>query len=477
MTEIKQSSFWDRAVRNLRSAWNKIASDTDISSKITISPNLDDDDLMQLIDHMQACLEAKGGEVSARKRAAELGHAYLSLTEYGRRKFLTTLATEFSTDKRLINDAIQGLLQSEGANNLFLAEQNLRSILEAPRVKLLTQFNGLPDGVKFLVDMRKELIPWTKDDIVLKSLEADLKTLLSSWFDVGFLELKQITWNASASLLEKLIAYEAVHEIKSWDDLKNRLASDRRCFAYFHPRMPNEPLIFVWVALVEGIADNVHFLLDPDAPLGDPEKANAAIFYSISNAQAGLTGINFGNFLSKRVVDRLSRDLPNIENFATLSPVPGFNRWLDRCLDNETFDLILPKHGEILMSISKAASPSAALRDLLSRHKWYLDDLISNALKEPLIQLCAYYLIYEKRDKGTAADSVAHFHLNNGARLERLNWLADLSARGLKQSSGIMINYLYDLKTIDANHESYRGGEPIIASVEVRNLLKTYAVI
>jgi malonyl-CoA decarboxylase len=471
MAEQKTYSFWDRTLRNLRSAWDKIASDTGIPSKVTISPDLNDDDCLQLIDHMQACLDATGGEVSARKRAAELGYAYLSLTENGRKKFLTILATEFGANRELINEAIRDLSHSEGADNLFLAEQKLRDSLEAPRVILLKQFNGLPEGVKFLVDMRKELIPWAKKDIMLEGLASDLKTLLSNWFDVGFLELKQITWNAPAALLEKLINYEAVHEVKGWDDLKNRLASDRRCFAYFHPRMPNEPLIFVWVALVNGITDDVHILLDQEAPLGNPDTADTAIFYSISNAQAGLNGINFGNFLVKRVVDSLSRELPNIENFATLSPIPGFNRWLNQRLLEEPFDLLKPEQNEILMAAASMGSPALALKYLLAKENWYNDTLLANTLREPLLVLCAYYLLLEKRARGTAADSVAHFHLNNGARIEKLNWLADLSVRGLKQSNGIMLNYLYDIKTIDENHESYRAGEPIIASTVVRNLL------
>ena len=471
MAEQKTYSFWDRTLRNLRSAWDKIASDTDVSTKVTISPDLNDDEHIQLIDHMQACLDATGGEVSARKRAAELGYAYLSLTENGRKKFLTILATKFGTNRELINEAMQDLSQSEGSDSLFLAEQKLRDSLEAPRVTLLRQFNALPEGVKFLVDIRKELISWAKDEIMLKGLASDLKALLTSWFDVGFLELKQITWNAPAALLEKLIAYEAVHEIKGWDDLKNRLASDRRCFAYFHPRMPNEPLIFVWVALVNGIADNVHVLLDQDAPLGNPEMADSAIFYSISNAQAGLNGINFGNFLIKRVVDSLSRELPNIQYFATLSPIPGFNQWLSQRLTDEPFKLLESEQSDMLMSTTNMDSPSLALKYLLGQDKWYKDPIISNILREPLLSLCTHYILLEKRAEGTAADSVAHFHLNNGARVEKLNWLADLSVRGLHQSNGIMLNYLYDLRTIDANHESYRAGEPIITSAVVKNLL------
>ena len=235
--------------------------------------------------------------------------------------------------------------------------------------------------------------------------------------------------------------------------------------------MPNEPLIFVWVALVNGIADNVHVLLDQDAPLGNPEMADSAIFYSISNAQAGLNGINFGNFLIKRVVDSLSRELPNIENFATLSPIPGFNQWLNQRLTDEPFDLLQSKQNDMLMSTTSMDSPGLAVKYLLGQDKWYKDPIISNVLREPLLSLCTHYLLFEKRAKGTAADSVAHFHLNNGARVEKLNWLADLSVRGLEQSNGIMLNYLYDLKTIDANHESYRAGEPLMTSAVVKNLL------
>ncbi len=472
MTEHKTSSFWDRTLRNLRGAWDKIASDTGVPSEITVTPDLNEDDRLHLIEHMQACLDARGGEVSARKRAAALGHAYLSLNEGGRKKFLTILATEFDTNPQSINEAVSNLSQVEDGEARFNAEQNLRKALKAPRVHLLTQFNALPEGVKFLVDMREELILWARQDAALKGLESDLRSLLTGWFDVGFLELKQITWQAPASLLEKFFVYEAVHEIKGWDDLKNRLASDRRCFAFFHPRMPEEPLIFVWVALVNGIAGNVHVLLDQDAPLGDPETADSAIFYSISNAQAGLSGINFGNFLIKRVVDSLSKELPNLKNFATLSPMPGFKRWLDGRLLEGQFDLLTSEQDDALMTAASKGSPEAALSELLSRDKWYEDEATSAVLKDPLLRLCAYYLLIEKRGGGTATDSVAHFHLNNGARVEQLNWQADMSERGLEQSNGVMLNYLYDLKTIDSNHESYRAGEEVRASARVKNLLK-----
>src|SRR5690606_7075814 len=211
---------------------------------------------------------------------------------------------------------------------------------EPPRMALLTQFNALQEGVKFLVDMRGELMTLVREDPDLRGLEADLKRLLASWFDVGFLDLRRITWHAPASLLEKLINYEAVHEIRSWADLKNRLDSDRRCYAFFHPRMPDEPLIFVEVALVTGMAADVHVLLDEQSPVEDPALADTAIFYSISNAQKGLAGISFGNFLIKRVVDDLSGEFKNLRTFATLSPIPGFCRWLHARIEAEGDDLL-----------------------------------------------------------------------------------------------------------------------------------------
>lgn len=472
MSPHKKSSFWNRALLTARSAWEKIATDNGSGPSITATPDLSDQDKITLIQHMQACLDRRGGEVSARKRAASLGRLYMSLNETGRRRFLTILATEFDTNPDTVNAAVDALAQAEDGEARFNAEQSLRTALQAPRVYLLTQFNALPEGINFLVDMREELITWAKEDTVLRGLESDLKSLLASWFDVGFLELKQITWEAPAALLEKLFIYEAVHEIKGWDDLKNRLASDRRCFAFFHPRMPDEPLIFVWVALVKGIADNVQVLLDPDAPLGDPETADCAIFYSISNAQAGLSAINFGNFLIKRVVDDLSKELPNLNTFATLSPVPGFRRWLDRGVTKGELNILSEEQASAALAASPANSPEEAVNEILSRHKWYEDSELVAAIKDPLQQLCAHYLINGKHSSGTALNSVAHFHLNNGAIIAQIDWLADTSERGISQSGGLMINYLYKLKTIDSNHESYRAGEALIASTRVKNLLK-----
>ncbi|MDP6121611.1 MAG: malonyl-CoA decarboxylase family protein, partial [Rhodospirillales bacterium] len=286
MSEQGSISFLDRTLRNLRSAWQGIAGVKYDAAAASLRPDLPDEDAARLREQMRACLETRGGEVSARARAAALGHAYLALDAVGRERFLKVLAEDFDVDHGAVDAAAEALRQADGATAARQeAEKTLRAALWAPRVKLLTQFNSLPEGVKFLVDMRAELIPMARRDPLLQALESDLKSRLTMWFDVDFLELKRITWDGTpAEVLEKLIAYEAVHAITSWDDLKNRLASDRRCFAYFHPRMPDEPLIFVEVALVDGMADSIQDLLDEEAPVLDPASADTAIFYSISNA-------------------------------------------------------------------------------------------------------------------------------------------------------------------------------------------------
>lgn len=470
MSDTKTSSFLDRAIRNLRGAWGKIASPQKSNGLLAISPDLsENDDEIRLKDQMQACLDGYGGEVSARARAAALGHAYLALNGAGRLKFLKLLAEGFCSDPVAVEQAMEDVLQAETFGRRQSAERKLRRVLVPPRSILLTQFNALPDGVKFLVDMRSELLGHLKDNSDLKGLEDDLKSLLDSWFDIGFLELRQITWSAPAALLEKLMAYEAVHAISSWDDMKNRLASDRRCFAFFHPRMPDEPLIFVWVALVEGIASDVGDLLDESAPEQDAETADSAIFYSISNAQPGLRGISFGDFLIKRVVDSLRSELGNLKNFATLSPIPGFRRWLSAQM--EAGDLTLTEDETKAILGDGEGDPIAVLGGRLNTAGWHKEEGAST-LEAPLRRFCAEYLLSQRRNSGTALDSVAHFHLTNGSRVEQLNWLADTSPKGLEQSAGMMVNYLYELEKIEANHEAYRGSGEVTASPTVRNLIK-----
>ena len=265
-----------------------------------------------------------------------------------------------------------------------------------------------------------------------------------------------------------------MHEIRGWTDLKNRLEADRRCFAFFHPRMPDEPLIFVEVALVSGIAGNIHALLDEDAPIGNPQAADSAIFYSISNCQRGLVGISFGDFLIKRVVDALTAELPRLKTFATLSPIPGFRAWLSGEAERE--EILLAGEARAVQALhvdDDEVGPDRLLLDLLERPDWHQDPRIAATLREPLLRLCARYLLHVRAPSGRALDPVAHFHLSNGARVERLNWLGDVSPKGLRQSAGIMVNYLYRLGDIEANHEAYRGEGRVVAASSVRGLTRT----
>ncbi|MBM3570597.1 MAG: malonyl-CoA decarboxylase, partial [Alphaproteobacteria bacterium] len=326
------------------------------------------------------------------------------------------------------------------------AEDGLRAALTPPRLGLFRQFAAAPAGVKSVVDLRADLARLVRRHPDWAAMENEVLGLLASWFDIGLLELRRMTWEAPAALLEKLIRYEAVHAIRSWDDLKNRLDSDRRCYAYFHPRMPDEPLIFVEVALVKGMADDVQALLDEAAPAADPRQADAAIFYSISNCQRGLAGVGFGEFLIKRVVDDLKRDFPRLDLFATLSPLPGFRAFAEPLLTEED-------------------------RAELARPEWIAEAAPVERLRPRLMGLAARYLL-EAGPEGRARDRVAHFHLTNGARIERINFLADRSAHGLAQSYGVMVNYRYKLDDIAANHEAYRGEGRIGATGAVRALFK-----
>lgn len=473
MSPSPAGSIFQRTLGNLRSAWRAISQSTRAGEMPALRPDLPDEDCEPLLKQMRGCLEGKGGEVSARARAAALGHCYLSLNDTGRKRFLELLAGEFAVDRKALYAATREIHEIDNLEHALKTEARLRDILTPPRLKLLTQFNSLPAGVKFLVDLRTDLMTYAQGHLMLQSLDDDLRALLTSWFDVGFLELKRITWDAPAALLEKLIAYEAVHEIQSWEDLKHRLSPDRRCYAFFHPRMPDEPLIFIEVALVSGMADSIQALLDQRIPTAEPREMDTAIFYSISNTQTGLKGVNFGSFLIKRVVDHLVQELPALKTFATLSPIPGFRRYLDTVLETRPQEVLTTTEQNTLKTFFAADSRQGNMRELLSTPNWFRDQGLVAALKEPLLRLCANYVVKEKRN-GRALDRVAHFHLSNGARVERINWLGDISAKGLRHSAGLMINYRYKLRDIEANHEAYTGAGEVAVSGAVRKLLKTH---
>jgi len=458
-----------RTAVSLLRTWRGVKGTARHAMGAEVLPGVPKEDIENLRKQMKRCLESHGGEITERARTAELGHTYLWLNKAGRARFLRLLAEDFDVDeKKLTQVAASYSIAIEPEKSRL--EMALRQALVSPRSIILKQFTALPDGFKFLVNMRADLLPLIGSDHKLKGLEYDLKTILSTWFDIGLLDLVEISWNSPAALLEKLIEYEAVHRIASWDDLKNRLDADRRVFAFFHNKMPVEPLIFVHVALVEGMSDNIQQLLDEKSPTFDVRRADTAIFYSISNAQKGLAGISFGNFLIKRVVSLLTEEMKQIKTFATLSPVPAMRGWLDPILQKSDETLLLPEERAAIKRLTRQDNAALALLELLDSD-WQKTAAISDMLKPILLRLAAHYLLEEKKN-GKPLDPVANFHLFNGARLERLNWLGDTSAKGLRQSAGIMANYYYKLDDIDDNHEEFATHGKIVAGRQVRGYLK-----
>lgn len=458
-----------KTVVGLLRAWREVEGTARNAIGAEVRPSVPKEDIDSLRAQMQECLESRGGEITARAATAELGRTYLGLNEAGRAKFLKLLASDFDINRDRLSKAMNTLQAAVAPADIAKAEAQLRDALTSPRSIILRQFTALKSGFKFLVDMRADLMPLVAKDTQLKGLEQDLKHILSSWFDIGLLDLVEISWNSPAALLEKLIEYEAVHQIRSWDDLKNRLDADRRVYAFLHNKMPMEPLIFVQVAFTEGMADNIQNLLDTESPVFNIEKADTAIFYSISNAQRGLAGISFGNFLIKRVVEELTRDFKQIKTFATLSPIPAFRAWLDPQLEKGDESLLQPTEIKDIKKFSGEKSAATGLLKLLNTD-WHKDSATREGLKPVLTRLCAHYLINAKKGD-RPVDPVSNFHLFNGARLERLNWLGDTSPKGMKQSAGMMVNYHYKLSEIDENHEEFATSGKVVASRQVKNYL------
>ena len=388
------------------------------------------------------------GEASGTALASEIMSAYRSLDEEARLDALGRINAEFAIDEARLVEAARTYAGAPGEGNF----RSLAAAIESPRQELFRRINMGPGGTAAIVAMRELLLAHMRDRADLAPLEQDLRHLLSSWFNRGFLQFERIDWRTPANILEKLIDYEAVHEITGWEDLRRRLAEDRRCFAFFHPALPDEPLIFVEVALTHGLAGQVQALLEETDKEAGSSKPDTAIFYSISNCQAGLAGISFGNFLIKQVADAVQRELPHIKRFATLSPIPGFRRWLDEQMGRAPPEFLGEDDVEML-------------RD----GRWRDNEIAREELKPALMRLCASYLIEAKRGD-RPADPVARFHLGNGARVERLNWAADLSGKGLDQSAGMMVNYLYDSGEIVSNHEAYVRYGVIAASSGITRL-------
>jgi malonyl-CoA decarboxylase len=416
------------------------------------------------------------GEASGAAVARELHGVLSTLDAPQRLEFYRFLATSFMPEPARLAAAAEAYLAEATARTAA----ELAVAAEPVRQELLRRMNMSRGGTAMLVAMRKEILPLVKAHAELQPLEADLLHLLASWFNRGFLELRRIDWNTPAAVLDKLIAYEAVHEIQGWEDLRRRLAPDRRCFGFFHPALPGEPLIFVEVALVTGLAGAVQGLLARDTDEDEQRlcaaQADTAIFYSISNCQDGLRGISFGNFLIKQVVEELRAELPQLVRFSTLSPVPGFAAWLAKHLSDETLlaKAMRPADRAALAAATGAEEEDGKLlQAALALPEWWHGPAAA-ALQAPLLRLCATYLTTARKGNGPQ-DPVARFHLGNGARLERINWMGNSDPRGLKESHGIMVNYLYDIATIEANHEAYAREQLITRSEEVEALLQEAA--
>src|SRR4030088_2200273 len=400
---------------------------------------------------LAATLLSERGEASGAQVSRELQHVLRALDADDRHSFRRHLATEFQPDKAALRAAAERYLADTTAE----AAAALARAGDPPRQELLRRMTMPPGGTGALIAMRSEPPARLHDEPELKLLDADLRHLFASWFNRGFLELRRIDWQSPAAVLERLIAYEAVHAIKGWDDLRRRLAPDRRCFTFFHPALPGEPLIFVEVALVEGLATSMPPLLsqdvEEDTARAQAAGADTAIFYSISNCQDGLRGVSFGNFLIKQVVEELHAEFPKLKRFSTLSPVPGFGRWLTQQLEEES-------------------NPDAALLPKLARDGWWHDPEQSEPLHAALMRLCAAYLT-RRASPGNRIDPVARFHLGNGARLEPYNWLGNPGPRGIQESFGIMVSYLYDIETIESNHEAFVNDGTVMRSADVDALL------
>ncbi len=406
-------------------------------------------------------LMSERGEANSVKFAQAAVSQYRALGKEGRTAFFDVLAEDFAPDPAGVVAAAQRYAETRSPDSLV----DLIRAAEPPRQELLRRLNRAPEGTATILEMRRELLQEMKSKPRLAAVEADLQHLLSSWFNPGFLRLERVDWRAPALLLEKIIRYEAVHEIGSWNALRRRLEPDRRCFAFFHPALPDDPLIFVEVALVHRIPAAIGPLLDDEQVDAEAARSTCAVFYSISNCQPGLRGVSLGNFLIKRVCEVLKEEFPRLRTFCTLSPIPGFAKWLQRGAQLPSERLPAGASGRLEQALERArpllAEATSSLGTALER--------ATPAEREALLRLGAAYL-HGTLETDSGSDPVAKFHLHNGAQLARLNFLANPSLRGLRESFGLMVNYLYDLRHIERNHESFVRGR-VAAAREVTALL------
>ena len=406
-------------------------------------------------------LLSSNGEASGIALSFEILQRYQLLDQEERLKFFLALYQQFAADATVVEQAAKNYLDDPSLENLGALSHSV----EPPRRKLIIRLNQAPNATLLLINMRADLLEMLPDSIELKEVDRDFATLFASWFNGGFLQLRSLDWTSPAEMLEKLMRYEAVHGMAGWSDLRERIApQDRLIYGFFHPRLGNEPLIFIEVALMKEMPSEIGSILEPDAPALDPASVRTAVFYSISNCQKGLRGIPLGSFLIKQVVEDLKKSFPDLKEFVTLSPVPGFASWLKILVTDqsgENSELRLPaKSKESLLKIIDG--------------EWSSDQASIEPLKSVISSAAAHYLSAEKDSQNKPIDPVAKFHLGNGARLERINWPSDSSENGLNSSFGLMVNYFYHLNEIEKNHELFvRTGEVKVSS-EVSALAKSF---
>jgi len=394
------------------------------------------------------------GEASGVALAREILSHYAELTSGPRIAFFEALAKRFGPDHGKLDAAIAVWR----ANPSDDTATRVHRAAEPRRQELLRRLNLAPGGTAALVRMREQLLDALNRRGDLKVVDNDFVHMFSSWFNRGFLVLRRIDWSTPASVLEKIIRYEAVHQIHDWNDLRHRIdPPDRRCYAFFHPALIDDPLIFVEVALTREIPSAIAPILTVQREVITPDKASTAVFYSISNCQRGLSGVSFGHFLIKQVAEEIARETPKLSTFVTLSPTPNFAQWLTRERANEQSQVL-------------SESDRAALANL-DTVGWWQAEATRDPVKEPLIRAAAWYYLHARTRNGSPVDSVARFHLGNGARLERINWLGDTAPRAIAESFGIMVNYLYDHDSIEDNHEHFVRGDAIVRSHDVDTLL------
>jgi len=427
-----------------------ISSIADVGQKLFNKKNIKENDLNSILSLCDDLISHKGAAfgITVARNITEL---YQSLSEENKLLFFKKINEKYKPSFTKVNEAIDVYKNSQNEKTLL----GLFKVLEGSRRELFRRMNMAPNGTSIIVGLREDLLKILKDNNELRGLDDDLRHLFRAWFNPGFLKLEKITWNTKAAVLEKIIKYERVHQMKNMNELKRRLGEDRRFFSYFHPALEDEPIIFVEVALTNGLGKSIQKLMKPSS--GEQKKHDTATFYSISNCQEGLSRVTLGNFLIKRVVYEIQEELPHIKNFGTLSPIPGFAEWFSYLEENKIKNIL----GNLTnQNVSFLKSKDLKIGD---------NRIIEN--KDAIMKLVAHYIVNEKNQKGLPANDVSRFHLGNGAIVDDIVVNANVSEAGFERSFGVMVNYLYELKNIEKNHEYYMNNNQVIVSDKIKKCL------